>query len=503
MAAHVDLPVAAAGGDDRLSDLPGEIIEHILSFLPAEDAVRSSVLSRRWRGAWAHAPALNLSDEHHQGRRFPAFAGAVLARYGAPDIPELNVAIGCTHSLGDRTAAWLRGAMERVVGSISVSVTAPAPMGRLDLPRRLRANSISLALSGVLPEHGELVLPEPRETAAFGGLVELNLSRARVQGGGSLGEFLSSCCPRLRLLRLKKVSDGRHRHVPWPMEIRMDELEKLELDGVQSFSKLQVVAPNLRVLAVHYCFDCLAQWSIDTVVQISAPRLENIGWSGSLPKHLSFLTDCRSVQRLILSFKSYELNDRVHQGGNAMRLLEMCTGASHLSAGVDVSRGSYIPTLSMVARLVLSRAFECVQDWEQTPRLPNIRTLSLRTVGILRSKDCHIAPSIFFFLGQCPNLKRLHINLSMLHQFSVSGHDHLVLPDEYETWKKPQLSSDWDLWKGWRDHVQLGLLQEIRISGFMGSDREMELADLLFGVRAARPALERISVSFPPIGAAP
>nr|TKW35171.1 hypothetical protein SEVIR_2G354666v2 [Setaria viridis] len=88
----------------------------------------------------------------------------------------------------------------------------------------------------------------------------------------------------------------------------------------------------------------------------------------------------------------------------------------------------------------------------------------------------------------------------MLHQGSRSNHDYLVLPDEYETVKKPRLSAYCDAWKGWRNQVQrLGSLQEIRISGFMGSDREMELADLLFGVRAAWPALERISVSFPPI----
>ncbi|XP_012699197.1 putative F-box/LRR-repeat protein At5g02700 [Setaria italica] len=247
--ASTSYAVGGGGGGDRFSALPEGIIDHILSFLPAEDAVRSSVLSGLWRGDWAHAPALNLSDERHQGR-FLAFARAVLSRYGAPDIPALNVAIGCESNLGPGTAAWLRDAMERAVGSISVSVTAPVPMDRLTLPRRLRAKSISLTLSSMY-ENADLVLPdEPCETVAFGSLVELNLSRARLQGGGgvSLGEFLSSCCPCLRLLRLSK-------------------------------------------------------WDTDNVVQISAPRLHNISWLGGLPGHLSFLTDCRCVQRLALGFK--------------------------------------------------------------------------------------------------------------------------------------------------------------------------------------------------------
>ncbi|CAL5072276.1 unnamed protein product [Urochloa decumbens] len=495
MAAHIDLPVAVGGGEDRLSDLPDGILEHVLSFLPAEDAVRSSVLSRRWRGAWARASALNLSDARHQHQgRFLAFARAVLARYGARDIPALNVAIGFASSVGPRSgtaAAWLRDAMERVVGSISVSVTAPGPMDRpLVLPRRLRATSISLTLSGDLYENGELVLPEqPCEAAAFGSLVELNLSRARLQGGSSLGEFLSSCCPRLRLLRLCRVSDGRHRHVPWPMALRMDQLEELELYGIESLSELQVVAANLRVLVVRHCFHSLAQWDTDTAVQISAPRLQNITWLGGLPRRLSFLTDCRCVQRLALGFQSYEFDGRGFQRrGNAMQLLEMCPGASHLNVCIDTSDGAVRPTLPVDL---------------QIPHIPNIRSLSLRIAGSLCFVDYHITPSVFFFLRQCLNLTRLHIDLSTLHQASQSDQDHLVLPDEYENLKKPQQSSDRDLWKGWRDHLQLGLLQEIRISGFMGSDREMELADLLFGVRAARPALERISVTFPPIGRLP
>jgi hypothetical protein len=42
------------------------------------------------------------------------------------------------------------------------------------------------------------------------------------------------------------------------------------------------------------------------------------------------------------------------------------------------------------------------------------------------------------------------------------------------------------------------MLREIRISGFMGTDLEMELVDILFGVVAARPAIERISLSLFP-----
>lgn len=212
MASNDEL-VSGGGEEDLLSSLPEGILEHVLSFLPTADAVRASVLSRRWRDAWTPAPALNLSDDppHQTGHRFVAFADAAISRYGTPDdIPALNVTIGSISNLGPPTTAWLRDAMERVDGSISVSVTAFKPLDPLSLPCSLRAKSISLTLSvSGVGHYGRLVPPDPATSAAFGGLVELSLTRLGLQRSPRpLGEFLSSCCPGLRKLRLCQVSGG-------------------------------------------------------------------------------------------------------------------------------------------------------------------------------------------------------------------------------------------------------------------------------------------------------
>uniref|UniRef100_A0A0D9XQ89 F-box domain-containing protein n=1 Tax=Leersia perrieri TaxID=77586 RepID=A0A0D9XQ89_9ORYZ len=52
--------VAAVGGPVCISALPDEVIQLILSFLPAHDAVRTCVLARRWRHLWRDAPALRI-----------------------------------------------------------------------------------------------------------------------------------------------------------------------------------------------------------------------------------------------------------------------------------------------------------------------------------------------------------------------------------------------------------------------------------------------------------
>ncbi|OEL24700.1 hypothetical protein BAE44_0014284 [Dichanthelium oligosanthes] len=427
MAGSCKVAVGGGGGDDRLSDLPDGILEHVLSFLPAADAVRSSVLSRRWLRVWTHAPALNLSDEHLQ-YRFLGFAREVLARYGAPDIPALNVTIGCESNLGPDTAAWLRDAMERVVESISVTVTAPGPLEQLTLPRGLRAKSITLGLSGISFQHDPLVLPEPGAPTAFGSLTELSLSRVRLQERvRSLGEFLSSCCPGLRKLHLSK-------------------------------------------------------WCIYTEVEISAPRLEVVSWSGYLPKHLSFLNGTQCIRWL--SGLCFYLPGKECRSTSAVRLLEMCSSVNYLSVCIDIPDST---TPSMLTQ----------EELKHVLQLPNIRVLSLQLVAILRFISCPIAPIVFSFLRRCPNLTRLHIDLSMLHQFSRLDPEYLMDNDETEV-KKPWQSTDCNLWKACRDQLQQSSLREIRISGFMGTDREMELADVLFGVGAARPALERISISLLP-----
>ncbi|WJX09610.1 hypothetical protein P8452_00426 [Trifolium repens] len=48
---------------DRISSLPGHVIDCILSYLPIREAVRTSVLSNKWRNKWYTLPNL-VFDKH-------------------------------------------------------------------------------------------------------------------------------------------------------------------------------------------------------------------------------------------------------------------------------------------------------------------------------------------------------------------------------------------------------------------------------------------------------
>jgi len=55
-----DVAVASGSDSGAIDVLPDDILEHILGFLPAAEAVRTSVLARRWRHRWKFATALNV-----------------------------------------------------------------------------------------------------------------------------------------------------------------------------------------------------------------------------------------------------------------------------------------------------------------------------------------------------------------------------------------------------------------------------------------------------------
>ncbi|XP_052135330.1 uncharacterized protein LOC127753922 [Oryza glaberrima] len=54
--------MAAGGEDDRLSDLPDDLLRRILHFVPFREAASTSLLSRRWGSLWRSSGAVNLVE---------------------------------------------------------------------------------------------------------------------------------------------------------------------------------------------------------------------------------------------------------------------------------------------------------------------------------------------------------------------------------------------------------------------------------------------------------
>ncbi|GFP96495.1 F-box/FBD/LRR-repeat protein at3g52680 [Phtheirospermum japonicum] len=70
---------------DRLSALPDGVISHILSFLPTQLSVKTSILATRWRFMWARVPVLDLEGVYgsSQTTSFPGIVCTVMLRHKA------------------------------------------------------------------------------------------------------------------------------------------------------------------------------------------------------------------------------------------------------------------------------------------------------------------------------------------------------------------------------------------------------------------------------------
>ncbi|KAJ4910933.1 FBD-associated F-box protein [Raphanus sativus] len=68
------------GREDLISKLPDSLLSQILSHLPTKDAVRTSVLSHRWKSVWLLVPNLDLSSsEFPDYTAFASFIDKLLA----------------------------------------------------------------------------------------------------------------------------------------------------------------------------------------------------------------------------------------------------------------------------------------------------------------------------------------------------------------------------------------------------------------------------------------
>ncbi|PUZ71586.1 hypothetical protein GQ55_2G324900 [Panicum hallii var. hallii] len=279
----------SAAGRDRLSSLPDDLIERILSLLPTPQAVLTSQLSRRWRRAWAHVTALTCPSGTARGAaggaRFRALATGALLRFPTPGIPSVSVEINRSAYTADE---WYLQAMERAVGSVRVA--SPRALNGLELPPCARAGALAVRSPRTV-----LTLPDPAaDLPSFGRLAELSLSLVQLGGARPLGEFLASCCPRLRTLRLCSVRGPALRR----LALRTDALEVLDVSNVDdlTLTSLDAAATNLPCLSVSSCFRSPTGGGGE--VAVSAPRIEAVRWYRSYPEQLIFRSDLASARRL-------------------------------------------------------------------------------------------------------------------------------------------------------------------------------------------------------------
>ncbi|CAM8876587.1 unnamed protein product [Rhodiola kirilowii] len=213
---------------DRISKLPDEIREYILGYLPITNAVRTSVLSRKWRYSWTKIVQLNLyfnddtenemmtEDENH---RYFRRVGRILMSH----VGSIHKCVLCPlwYDLEGDMNAWLRLLSRKGIKDLTFS--CHGHLEEVELPPSIFD---CLGLSSLTLENFNL-----QKSIAFKGFPNLaTLKLSYVDIFGDMLEQVVSNCP-LEMLSLEFCCFYSDKTNSQP-------------------SKNAISAPNLRVLSI-------------------------------------------------------------------------------------------------------------------------------------------------------------------------------------------------------------------------------------------------------------
>ncbi|KAL7096149.1 hypothetical protein ACP275_10G065600 [Erythranthe tilingii] len=209
--------------DDRISQLPDDILVDILSSLSLKEATRTSVLSSRWINLWKHIPCLDFDGPaslKSGGHKYVKWVNSVIRSNKSPTLKKFRIRFP---SDGNSITQWLEFAFSRHVRS-------------LELDFHVYYNNFCF------PD--DLFAPRSNTVLGFMSLKALSLKRVTLRGG-EIELFLRNC-PLLEQLIVHTAWNISKIEVCGPSLV----LKNLEIVNCTGLESLKVYAPNLASLRV-------------------------------------------------------------------------------------------------------------------------------------------------------------------------------------------------------------------------------------------------------------
>lgn len=183
---------------DKISDLPEDLLVHILSLLPTTYIVGTSGVSKRWKSLWKKVHKLRFNDRKFSGKKYESFLHYVekfLLLHKAPTLVSLKLRVGpqCT---ADDIGLWIKLALDRNIRELIIKHYSH--YGHIRLSRRLCASKTLVVLKLKNTILGDISFPP-----CFSSLRTLHLRYVEYSGDESVRNLLSGC-PLLQNLVVKR-----------------------------------------------------------------------------------------------------------------------------------------------------------------------------------------------------------------------------------------------------------------------------------------------------------
>ncbi|GLT35694.1 hypothetical protein SLA2020_101250 [Shorea laevis] len=193
--------------DDNIEKFPDEVLSHIISFLPVKDAVRTSILSRRWRYLFTTISSLDYVFDPYDGRGAAHFMNSVNRLFFLSEkLSILRFSLRCYIALEPLCIdGWIRALMCRNVQVLDMGIK-DVEFDALPLPTSLFSCKTLVILKLDFPLHTydfkvpqRVCLPSVKVTHLQGFAFSDNDSSERLFSSCPTLEdlVLQSCCFRV------------------------------------------------------------------------------------------------------------------------------------------------------------------------------------------------------------------------------------------------------------------------------------------------------------------
>ncbi|KAJ0581722.1 putative FBD domain, leucine-rich repeat domain superfamily, F-box-like domain superfamily [Helianthus annuus] len=362
------------GGIEMISDLPDPILYLILSGLPTtEEAVRTSILSTRWRYLWTSLPSLDIDSTrglkpsvNFKKNKFKEFVYWVLVNKTL-DLDSFRLRCASDYNMST-VWRWIHAAVMRKVKLLDLSFFPRVDDEDFKLPHSL-VTCDSLEVLRLFLYERSLVLPT---ATGFPALRVLELNSIELLDHNSVQEFFKSC----------------------PL------LEDLSLIDCFSYTNknLCISCLNLKSLRIH-------NWTIGTYakrfgygsssdndglcfcLQICCPKLVFFEYAGHSADAFSF-ENLDSLKKAVI----YPDGTVSLFGSIGANICQLFAGVSHVES----------LSLNLFSLKVISLARDAHGAFPTS--LPNLKTLEIST-----TIEHYTMTVVMRILRCCPNLESFHL----------------------------------------------------------------------------------------------
>ncbi|KAK7840576.1 putative f-box/lrr-repeat protein [Quercus suber] len=273
---------------DRLSDLPDEILVSILSLLKLEESQRTSILSRRWRYLWTFVTCnlvfdkqgCNLTALSSERSKFIVWVNDVLELHQGDTIDEFRVFFDMDGTFSTVLDNWISFSMRKKVKKLSLNLST------------LGCRKYSLA-------------SQPLQSYSLESLTDLSLTNVEVTG--EVLKYILSNCPFIEILHVEASRTLMNLKTSCPLP----KLKHLKIIYCQCLEHIQIHAINLVsfeyfgcgttriLLGDHFCrFPKLPKLRNLRLLKLDIHRL----FMDGILCCTSFLTASPMLQRIVLKF---------------------------------------------------------------------------------------------------------------------------------------------------------------------------------------------------------